>query len=286
MRERLLLQIESFEDLPTLPEIITEIMDIIQTEDFSIKDLKQVIEKDPALTAKLLKIANTFYYNPYGSEITSTERAIMQLGTKNLLPVVFGLSLTHIFTLKGNNFNVKVFWIHAYTCAHIAKRISKYFSLPEPEAFTAGLLHDVGKIVLFKIIPREYIKAIYLTEKENIPLYKAERELFGLDHSEAGFMLLNRWRIPDIIKKPVKYHHEPEKAENYKELSALINIANIFARTSGQYFGKDTYGIDLEEAPGWKILRERAKIKNTEDILMPITDDVEEAIEFATIAWG
>ncbi len=286
MREKLLSQIESFEDLPTLPEIITEIMDIVQTEDFSIKDLKQVIEKDPTLTAKLLKIANTFYYNPYGSEITSTERAIMQLGTRNLLPIVFGLSLTHIFTIKGNNFNVKLFWIHAYTCAHIAKRISKYFSLPEPEAFTTGLLHDVGKIVLYKIIPKEYIKVIHLTEKENIPMYKAERRLFGLDHTEAGFLLLSRWRIPDIIKEPVKYHHEPEKAENYKELSALINIANIFARTSGQYFGKDTYGIDLEEAPGWKILKERAKVKNTEDILMPITDDVEEAIEFATIAWG
>ncbi len=286
MKEEVLSKIEELENLPTLPEIITEIMAVIQTDDFSIKELKTIIEKDPVLTAKLLKVANTFYYNPYGREITSTERAIMQLGTKNLLPIVFGLSIMKVFTIKGNHFNVKLFWKHSYTCAHIAKRIAKYFDLPEPEAFTAGLLHDVGKIVLYMIFPKKYPEVINLTEISNIPMFKAERKLFGIDHAEVGEILLNKWRIPQLIVEPVRYHHEPDKAPKYKYLAALINVANIFTRASGQYFGKDTYGVVLEETLGWQILKERIKEENIEDLIMPINDDVEEAIEFANIAWS
>ncbi|NPA15204.1 MAG: HDOD domain-containing protein [Deferribacteres bacterium] len=286
MRDLVISKIESLENLPTLPEIVTEVMRIVQTDDFSVKELKNIIEKDPVLTAKLLKIANTFYYNPYGKEITSTERAIIQLGTKNLLPIVFGLSLIKVFTIQDDSFDVKLFWKHSYTCAHIAKRIAKYFNLPDAEAFTAGLLHDVGKIVLYMIFPKDYLKAIELTETENIPMFEAERRVFDIDHAEVGEILLNKWHIPQLIIEPVRYHHEPDKAPSHKYFAALINIANIFTRASGQYFGKDTYGVVLEETPGWLILKKRIKEEDVEELIMPINDDVEEAIEFANIAWG
>ncbi len=284
MRNEVIKKLSNVKDLPSFPEVAHEVLQMVERDDFTVKDLQISIERDPGLATKVLKVANSFAFNPYGREITSLDRAIIQLGVKNLVPIVVGLSVVKISDRVGGRFDKELFWKHSYTCAHVAKRLSKYFGLPEGEAFTAGLLHDVGKLVLYMFFPEEYEEALELSEKENLLSYEAEQKVFGIDHSEVGEFISRLWKLPLLITETVRFHHEPEKAEHYRKMVALIHVSDIFSRTFGFYYNRDLQGISIEEDQGWIILTEGKQ--SVEDMLLPVLDDVEEAVNFANVAWG
>ena len=278
-------KLKKADNIPPLPEVVHEILSITSKEDFSIKDLKKAIEKDPLLVAKILKVANSFMYNPYGREITSIDRAIMQLGTKNLVPIVVGLSIAGMSDLAGKRFDKEVFWKHSYTCGHVAKRLAKRFKLPEAEAFTAGILHDIGKLILYILFPEDYEKALKLSEERNLPSTEAERLVFDMDHTEAGRLVLQHWKLPKLIIDVVEHHHEPSKAK-HKELAALVNISNILTRITGMYYNRDTLGVVLTDSEGWRILTKEATEEELEELVFSVFDDAEDAAQFAEIAWS
>ncbi len=278
-------KLKNAENIPPLPEVVHEILSITSKEDFSIKELKKAIEKDPLLVAKILKVANSFMYNPYGREITSIDRAIMQLGTKNLVPVVIGLSIAGMSDLAGKRFNKEIFWKHSYTCGHIAKRLAKRFNLPEAEAFTAGILHDIGKLILYIFFPEDYERALKLSEEKNLPSTEAEKLVFEIDHTEVGKLVLQQWKLPNLIIDVVTHHHEPSKARN-KELAALVNISNILTRITGMYYNRDTLGVVLTDSEGWRILTKGAAEEEVEELVFSVFDDAEDAAHFAEIAWS
>ncbi len=284
MREKVLSRLCNVKDLPSFPEIAAELMSIVSREDFSIGDLKKIIEKDPGLVTKILKVANSFAFNPVGKEITSIERAIIQLGVNNLVPIVVGLSVIQLNKYVDERFNAELFWKHSYTCAHVAKRLAARFKLPEGEAFTAGLLHDIGKLVLFSLYPVEYMKALELSKERNLFSFEAEREVFGVDHCEVGEYVIDHWGLPKLLREVVRYHHSPNEATDYKKFTALVGVADLFSRVTGLYYNRDFKGVDLLNEPAWKILT--GEEEDPESLLLPVYTDAEDAIAFAEIAWG
>lgn len=178
MEEHTIKKLKEIKDLPSFPSIALEVMETVSRDDFTIKDLKQIIEKDPALATKVLKVANSFAFNPLGKEITSLERAIVHLGVNHLVPIVVGLTVIELSKGVDPRFNEDLFWKHSYTCAHVAKRLASHFRLPEGEAFTAGLLHDIGKLILYLYFPDSYEEVLELSERENLMSVEAEQKIF------------------------------------------------------------------------------------------------------------
>ncbi len=283
MRERVLSKLKNVKELPSFPAVAQNIMRMVESDDFSMRDLKAEIEKDPGLAAKILKAANSFAFNPYGKEITSIDRAIMQLGVKNLVPIVIGLSIVKLSDGLPGRFNADLFWKHSYTCAHVAKRLAKRFNLSDADAFTAGLLHDVGKLVLYMFFPEEYEEALKVAEEEGLLSTEAERRIFGIDHTEVGEHIVKYWQLPSLIAETTRYHHNPEEAKQYPKMVALIRISDLFSRAAGVYFNRDHKGIMITEDKGWIILTEGKE--EVEDLLAPVLDDVEDAVQFAELAW-
>ncbi len=284
MRDKVLDRISNVEELPTLSKVATEVMEIVNSEDYSVRDLKKAIEKDPGLVAKILKVANSFLFNPYGREITSVDRAIMQIGVKNLVPVVIGLTVVKLSEKAGSHFDKELFWKHCYTCGHVAKRLAKRFGLPESEAFTAGILHDVGKLVLYTLFPDEYNRALELSEKENLISVEAENRVFGIDHTEVGEVVLKHWKLPSVIWETVRFHHCPEKAKEHRKMASLIHLADVLSRATGAYYNRDSLGISITEDPGWRALTSELE-QEPEELILPVFDDAEDAAQLAKIAW-
>ncbi len=284
MREKVISRLKNVKELPSFPAVAHEVLSMVQRDDFSFKDLKNAIEKDPALAVKVLKVANSFAFNPYGKEITSLDRAIAQLGVRNLVPIVVGLSAIKLSEKVGGKFDKDLFWKHSYTCAHIARRLAKRFGLSDSEAFTAGLLHDVGKLVLYTLFPEEYEKALEIAEEKGLMSVDAEMEVFGIDHGEVGEIMTRLWKLPRLIGECTRFHHNPSQAQLYPKEAALIRVADLFSRATGAYFNRDSKGILITEDEGWKILSQGRE--DIEELLAPILDDVEDAIQFAEIAWG
>lgn len=200
--------LEKLSDIPTLPVVATRVTELINDPNSSSADIADVLKKDQVLTAKVLKLINSPYYGIPG-EVTDVKRALAYLGFNTLAQLVLSISVVGAFEGgQPTRFSMADFWKHALGTAVASEIIAKKISYPKPEeCFTCGLLHDIGKIVLLKIAPDEFLRIVQLTEKEKISFYEAERRLEVPNHGYLGEYIANQWRLPMVIRMAVRYHH-------------------------------------------------------------------------------
>ena len=221
--------------LPSPPSIAIRILDTVRKDDFSFRDLARIIESDPALVAKILKVANSPYYN-FARKVTSIETAISILGTHAVKNIA--LSFVICADMKGNEntgFDFDLYWRRAITAAVAADRTAILLNLRCPDIFVTALLQDIGIIVFNASLPERY----QLTMKENLssqdPLHAIERHCFGFDHQELGAELLNSWQLPEEICIPILYHHRIDQIPDlYRD---QIDILKISGYLSAIYHG-------------------------------------------------
>ena len=220
-------------DLPAIPEIVDEVMRITDDPNVSLSEVSAVIERDPALAAKLLRVSNSPYYG-MKQVVGTLKLALVILGVREVRNIVFGISVldslkdrfTNVFIEKGG------FLRHSVQVGGIAKKLGTHFSLSlQGEDFISGLLHDIGKLVLWKCLPDEY-KPIYETSGgASETLCGAEVEVFGFDHADVAATLATNWNLPESLVDALWYHHRKrtgdlEEAKDPK-LAALVRIANL-----------------------------------------------------------
>ncbi|MBW1803856.1 MAG: HDOD domain-containing protein, partial [Deltaproteobacteria bacterium] len=222
-------RIKTSKNLPSLPHILLKLIEACGREDSTIKEISHIINKDSSLTAKVLKMVNSAYYG-LSHRVTSIEHALVLLGIDAVKNISISASVNQAFGQVKMNalFDLKVFWRHSLTCAVLARLISKKVSYPSPdEAFLSGLLHDIGKLVLWVNFPKEY-GGILKSSKDQMDLVLAGEARHGATHCEVGAWLLDQWQLQSFMTDAILYHHESvDRIHHALPLVKIIYAANI-----------------------------------------------------------
>ena len=223
-------------NLPTASNIVSEVIKTIYDRSSSALDIAEILEKDPPLSAKILKVANSAYFAPT-SEINSLQRAVVILGFDTIKEVVTTTSVAHYFFDSDSDDEIdrSGLWIHSVGTAKTAQLISEKMGFEQSDTmYTIGLLHDIGKLLLVLCFPEKYCKIIQLAKKEKSHVILAERKVLNLDHAMIGKVLCDLWKLPESLTEVIFYHHDPSFAspENQK-LTQVIALADHICRKAG-----------------------------------------------------
>jgi len=224
--------------LVSLPEVFMRIREVLSDPNSTVEEASAVIGKDPSLTAKLLKLVNSVFYArtlrvsgglPPGP-VDTLSRAVMLLGLNQLSTLAMGVSVLPLFKdIPAGCIDLRQFWRHSVGVGLLAKLIAIRLHDPSPERFfVAGLLHDIGRLVLYKQVPAAAGASLAEAAASGRHLVEVERELFGFDHAELGGMLLHKWRFPESLEQSVWRHHAPTTGEVPLEPSILC-VADMIA---------------------------------------------------------
>jgi HD-like signal output (HDOD) protein len=214
-------------NLASLPHIFTEISRVIGDPRSSAIHVGNVISKDPNLSAKLLKVVNSAFYS-FPSKVDTISRAVMIVGSKQLSTLALGTSVVNIFqNIPADLVDMKSFWKHSIACGISARMIASYKNVSNTERlFVAGLLHDIGRLFIYKRLPREGREILLQARRTHCLLHSAEFEILGFDHTQIGALLLKKWKLPLMLEHVVGNHHQPSKSQ-YPLEATIVYIADI-----------------------------------------------------------
>jgi len=220
-------------ELISLPEVYTRLKSVISSTDYSMADVAEVIATDPSVTARLLKLVNSSYFNLV-AKIDTITHAINLLGTQQIHDLVLATSVIDSFSgFTNDHFNIYDFWFNGVYCAATARLLAFHcIDLDTERPFVAGLLHNIGHLACYQKIPEESLQAIELAAQKNISIYMAERETLGFDYAQVGAGLMREWKLPRSLQEITRFHIEPEKASDFQEETALIHIASAITENT------------------------------------------------------
>lgn len=261
-RERIDKLLRGVKQLPTLPTVFIKLQKIIGDERTTAKEVGAVIEQDQALTTKILKVVNSAFYG-FPGRISTVARAVVVLGFNEIKSLALSASLIDVFKSESdsNSLDYEAFWKHSLAvaaCSRIlAKRAGRLIIKDAEEAFVAGLLHDMGKIVEDQYIHDSFIKALNAVSEDQMLLIDAETKCIGVDHQHVGQRLSEIWGLPLSLISVVGYHHQPiirKRDTLIFPLISVVHIADIIVRGMGFGSGGDPFVPNNINVESWACL--------------------------------
>ncbi len=248
MVEEIYKKLELSEDLPTLPIVMTKLIDAINDDRSSAADLTRIMENDPAMSARVLKLANSAFYG-LRYKVDNLKRAIVVLGFETVRMLALSTTVLDLFTAKKQlALDPEDFWIHSLGTGKIAQILAiktKTEMVPET-LFTAGLLHDIGKYCLSLALKEEYRKIAEKAKEQQVPLHKVEKENLSLTYYEVNNWLTQRWNLPDTLSAPMINHNQPENNSNKYALETyIVYLASEIARAVNFGMAGDYHNINI-----------------------------------------
>ena len=226
IRERVL----AIERLGAFPQVAMRLLDAIGDDKTNVSDLTEIIESDMALASKILSLANSAFYAPK-QKITTIHRSIVVIGFEELQLLAVGFGLSDIFdpSHAPEGFDVEGLWKHSMAVGWMAKNLaSTAGGVSSSEVMIAGLLHDLGKLILAGYLPEELQKIMILTN-EGIPFCRAE-ERIGIDHTTVGYWLARNWDLPEIHLSAIRDHHDVRQDSPHARTTSLVATADILTK--------------------------------------------------------
>lgn len=216
--------------LPTFPHIVSEVLSIIEDPMSSASDLAK--HMDPSMVGEVLRIANTAYFGSRNfRHIGTIEQAIAVIGFQHLSYILLHMPFLSMVISGDKSFDRKKFVEHSIACGVVAKAISSICRRGNPnEVYIAGLVHDIGIIIMYHYFKDDWRSVNEAIEKRRLSRVDAEREVMGVDHGYIGALLLEHWNIPKTISETVMYHHFPHESEENAENATVLNLANGFVK--------------------------------------------------------
>lgn len=240
-------------ELSSLPEIFIRVSELLDDENSSSAQIAQVVETDPSLTSRILKMVNSAYYG-FPNNVASISQAISILGRDRIRQILIGAVLGGVFgSMKTTVFFMEDYWHHSVKTAILSRLLCKQNSLSDQSEslFTAGLLHEIGRLILVQKMPELSLEVQQCVETEDENIYQAEQRIFGYTHCEAGAAFIKQWGLPDMLAEISKYHHTPDLAENFIDEVKIVNLAKglSFLVAPIQQIEVE---FALEDIKGWK----------------------------------
>ncbi|PKO00757.1 MAG: hypothetical protein CVU42_02710 [Chloroflexi bacterium HGW-Chloroflexi-4] len=227
--------IRNVENLRPMPTSITRALRAIEDSSATSVEISEIIGLDQALSASILQSANSVAMG-FSTDCSKLSEAVMRLGFKRLKGLILGIAAVGPFnqSLKGYRFGAGELWNHSIATAVSAEWIARELRYPDPEeAYTAGLLHDMGKLFLDQFVFSDYTRIVDLMLKYKLTLYMAEEQLLGIDHAKVGGLIAEKWNFPVVLVDAIRYHHTPSFARSNQRLPAIINVANSYFENTG-----------------------------------------------------
>lgn len=248
--------IAGINNLPTLPTVFATLSEAIEDPRVSIEKLAEIISSDQASAFKVLKVANSSFYG-FRGKIDTISQAILYIGFNEVRNIVFALSVMNVFSRDKRlpNYSPTDLWAHSIGVGIITRFIGKGIGERKVENFfLAGILHDIGKIILLEFANEEYSSVLRLVESKNCSMVEAELEVFGMDHARVGQMLAEKWKLPSAIQKTILHHHNGVIENENNVIVASVHIANIAARMLGLGYSGDNH-FSEPNLRAWDILK-------------------------------
>jgi len=240
----------SMPNLPSVPALYLQMLDAIQSPSASAQRLAEIASQDPALTAKLLQLANSAFFG-FSHSVYSVTEAVQILGAGTLQSLALAIPLFSAFDRrKCPSFPIDEMWEHSVQTGVLARRIAGSLlgdaQLPE-QAFAAGVLHDLGKLILADGMAAPYAAILATARAKAQPLYQVEREVLSVTHADLGAYLLALWSLPFPLAEAVAYHHEPRRLQTATfDLSGIVHVANCLQREHSQQPDLVPAPLDME----------------------------------------
>jgi len=239
--------LRNVQNLPSVPYLMIEVTKLLDNPKTSASELGFVISRDQGLVAKVLTVANSPLYG-LPRRVSTIEFAIVILGFDHIKNIVIALSMIEAFkNISEKSWNKKAFWVHSMVTAAAAKRIADDIGYPKSgEAFTAGLLHDLGISVIQRYFKEEFTAICNLVESQQMRFVNAEAQILGITHQEIGSFLAEKWNLPKILSDSMLNHHEPSKNTGDNILSAIVHLADFMTQkfSIGAFGWDENYALD------------------------------------------
>jgi putative nucleotidyltransferase with HDIG domain len=258
---------ESIISLPTLPAVVSKMLQLVDNPKTSAASLSRLIYTDQALTARILKLANSAYYG-FPREISTVNMAIVVLGFNTVKEMGLSLSVFEVFKGEGNDaiFDISRFWQHSIGCGSAARMLARRLKYHlAGEAFVAGLLHDIGKIILRQYLPNEFSSVISKVVHGGMDLDEAEIDIVGTSHAQIGGWLAEKWNLPRLIVDAITFHHMPCEAHEDPVLVGIVTVANHLCHLN-QIGNSGRLNPKKPDAAVWDIFRKSALALDESDL--------------------
>ncbi|MGA9120019.1 MAG: HDOD domain-containing protein [Bacteroidota bacterium] len=222
--------LRGYVEVSSLPMIHLRLDEAINNPRKSMADIAKIIREDPGLTARLLRIVNSAFYN-FPSRVETISQAVTIIGTQQLGALALATSVMHMFKgVPEGLVSMDSFWKHSVGCGLAARILATIRRDPNPERyFVAGVLHDIGRLVMYVKAADAMRDALASVQEGSLPLYEVERNMFGFTHAVVGGVLLQTWKLPSSLEEVVMYHHNPKAATKYPVETAIVHVADIIA---------------------------------------------------------
>jgi len=219
--------LERAPELPALPQIVTRILAMLGDEAANAEVLGSHIVSDPAVVARLLAAANSSAFGSAG-HIESVRQAILLLGVKRVRDITLATAIVDRFH-AAPPFDARRLWLHSVGVAICAQEVARSAGLDADVAYTAGLLHDIGQLLLFVFDPAAYSAALRLRTERDIDIVEAEREVLGVDHAHVGGALARYWKLPEAVADAISAHHVSDQGEPEGEMADAVHVAEVLS---------------------------------------------------------
>lgn len=271
------------ERMPAFPKSVQKILELSRDINCTPKDIMEVIEKDPVMTIKILKVINSAYFSlPY--KITSVDRAVVYIGINTIKNLALSLAAVGILPTKNEaGFDTERYLQHSLVTAGIARYlVSRYADgeIDPMDCYIVGLLHDFGKVVFAQFMPEEFQKAMKLSEETGNPLHVSETAVIGANHAIVGAMLAKRWNFPDDLINCVRDHHTMPIATNL--MAESLYLADNISKNVLPAPAKKRKDLN----PDWKAKRLGLSVERATALLGDLGHFVEEAEIFLQASMG
>lgn len=228
-------------DLPALPHVVVKVMQLSEDPDSTAQDINNVLTQDQSMTARVLRLANSAFYG-FPRRISTVTDAVVLLGFRTIRSIVLAASVSEILNQEVGGYALEPgeLWRHSQSSAIAARMIAKRVKYPALDvAYTAALLHDIGKVILNNNMKEAYREVVGKIENTGIPFNEVETDVMGFNHAQVGAQVAEKWNLPPELVEAIMYHHEPEKATINKKLTAIVHVADAVSVTMGIGVGID-----------------------------------------------
>lgn len=249
-KDQFLKELNRIPDLPTLPVVAVKVNEMLQDRYVSVGVLSETIQKDQAMVSKILKLVNSAFYG-FQSKIRTISHAITILGFNTVRNAIVSVGVVSAFSNRKlyGGFDIKDFWTHSISTAVVGKHLAEKSRLASPdEVFVAGILHDIGKVVLAEYFADLFAKLWEEIHEKGVTFQEAEKEILPAGHAQIGGLLAKKWKLPVGLQGAITYHHGGGKAASDPDLVLLVHssdcIVNRFSADNGN--GLDTSEMNPE----------------------------------------